>query len=170
MSHAKTIARTIFYQLLVLFAGISIGFITNADWVGWKYPIVTSSFYNAFFPVEFEDEGVLESLYKLGRIKIFAFNNRPKDFKIIEEAMCAEEWYWCKYSYEDERGNTVEAIDHTRIRWKPWEYYYNNNIDPVSAEEIKDYIENGDLNSRETDRAFKLLNEYKKKYMRRLSA
>ena len=57
MSHAKTIARTIFYQLLVLFAGISIGFITNADWVGWKYPIVTSSFYNAFFPVEFEDEG-----------------------------------------------------------------------------------------------------------------
>jgi hypothetical protein len=170
MSHTKTIARTIFYQLLVLFAGISIGFITNADWVGWKYPIVTNSFYNTFFPVEFEDEGVLESLYKIGQFKICAFNNYPKDFKIIEEAMCAEEWYWCKYSYEDERGNTVEAIDHTRIRWKPWEYYYNNNIDPVSEEELKDYIENGDLNSRETGRAFKLLNEYKQKYMRRLSA
>ncbi len=170
MSHTKTIARTIFYQLLVLFAGISIGFITNADWVGWKYPIVTNSFYNTFFPVEFEDEGVLESLYKIGQFKICAFNNYPKNFKILEEAMCAEEWYWCKYSYENESGNTVEAIDHTRIRWKPWEYYYNNNIDPVSAEELKDYIENGDLNSRETDRAFKLLNEYKQKYMRRLSA
>ena len=28
--------RTLFYQFLLLFVGASIGFITNAEWVGWK--------------------------------------------------------------------------------------------------------------------------------------
>lgn len=155
-----TVCRTLFYQFFLLFVGLSVGFLLNYEYIGWKYPIVHSSIYNTFFPIDFEDEGVLEWLYNQGQYKIFAFNNYPKDFKIIEQAMCAEEWYWCKYSYTDKNGNTQIAIDHIRIRWKPWEYYYEDEaFDPWSEEEMRKYIEEGSLNSRETDRAFRLRDE-----------
>ena len=168
MSNYTTVCRTLFYQLLLLFVGASIGFITNAEWVGWKFPIVSNSISNIFFPIDFEDEGVLESLYNMGQFKIFSFNNHPKDFKVIEQAMMAEEWYWCKYSYTDKDGNTKINIDHTRIRWKPWEYYFHNDINPIDTIKLREYIQEGTLNSRESDRAFKLRNEYTADYMQRL--
>ena len=121
-----TVCRTLFYQFFLLFVGLSVGFLLNVEYVGWKYPIVHNSIYNTFFPIDFEEEGVLDCLYNQGRFKISAFNGYPKDFEVIEEAMCAEEWYWVKYSYTDNNGNTRIAIDHVRIRWKPWEYYYEN--------------------------------------------
>lgn len=155
-----TVCRTLFYQFLLLFVGISIGFIVNAEWVGWKYPIIQTSIRNTFFPIDFEDEGVLRWLYNRGQFKILAFNAYPVDFKVIEEAMCAEEWYWCKYSYTDKNGDTKIKIDHTRIRWKPWEYYYEDEArTPWDVEEMKKYIKEGSLNSRETDRAFRLRDE-----------
>jgi hypothetical protein len=157
-----TVCRTLFYQFFLLFVGLSVGFLLNAEYLGWKYPIVHNSFYNTFFPIDFEDEGVLQWLYSRGQFKIFAFNAYPKDFKVIEEAIAAEEWYWCKYSYTDKNGNTKINIDHTRIRWKPWEYYYEDEaFDPWDVEEMKKYIEEGSLNSRETDRAWRLRDEMK---------
>ena len=76
--------------------------------------------------------------------------------------MAAEEWYWCKYSYTDKDGNTKINIDHTRIRWKPWEYYYDDEAREVwSEEEMREYIKEGSLNSRETDRAWRLRDEMK---------
>ena len=63
-----TVCRTLFYQFLLLFVGISIGFIINAEWVGWKYPIIQTSIQNTFFSIDFEDEGVLEWLYSTGRM------------------------------------------------------------------------------------------------------
>jgi hypothetical protein len=74
--------------------------------------------------------------------------------------MCAEEWYWVKYSYTDDNGNTKVAIDHVRIRWKPWEYYYEDEArEPVTPEELQKYLKEGTLNSRDTDRAFRLRDE-----------
>ena len=158
----KCILRTVFYQLLLLFVGASIGFITNAEYVGWKFPLLERSMNNIFFPIDFEDEGVMEWLYGQGQYKIWAFNDYPKDFKMIEEALAAEEWYWIKFSYTDENGNTRTKIDHTRIRWKPWEYYYDDESrKPITDEEMIDYLENGSLNSRDTDRAFRLRSEYR---------
>lgn len=154
-----TVCRTLFYQFFLLFVGLSVGFLLNAEYVGWKYPIVHNSIYNTFFPISFEDEGVLDWLYARGRFKINAFNGYPKDFKVIEEAMCAEEWYWVKYSHIDNNGNERINIDHVRIRWKPWEYYYNNDIEPMSEEDMKKYLIEGDLNSQETNRAFRLRDE-----------
>ena len=155
-----TVCRTLFYQFFLLFVGLSLGFILNVEYIGWKYPIVHNSIYNTFFPIDFEDEGVLDWLYGQGRFKISAFNGYPKDFKVIEEAMCAEEWYWCKYSYTDNNGNTKVAIDHVRIRWKPWEYYYEDEArEPVTQEELQKYLKEGTLNSRDTDRAFRLRDE-----------
>ena len=139
---------------------MSVGFILNAEYLGWKYPVVRTSIYNTFFPVDFEDEGVLEWLYNTGRMKIYAFNSYPQDFKVIEEAMAAEEWYWVKFSYTDENGDRKTKIDHIRVRWKPWEYYYEDEAREVwSEEEMRKYIKEGSLNSRETDRAWKLRDE-----------
>jgi len=155
-----TVCRTLFYQFFLLFVGLSVGFLLNVEYIGWKYPVVHNSIYNTFFPIDFEDEGVLKWLYNQGQFKICAFNGYPKDFKVIEEAMCAEEWYWVKYSYTDNNGNTGIAIDNVRIRWKPWEYYYEDEaMTPWDIEKIKEYIKEGSLNSRETDRAFKLRDE-----------
>ena len=155
-----TVCRTLFYQFLLLFVGISIGFIVNAEWVGWKYPIVQNSFYNTFYPIDFEDEGVLEFLYGRGRLKVFGVMGQYQDVEIIEEAMAAEEWYWVKFSHIDQNGERETTIDHVRIRWKPWEYYYEDEARiPWSEEDMKEYMENGSLNSRETDRAFRLRDE-----------
>ena len=157
----KCILRTLFYQFLLLFVGASVGFIYNAEYVGWKLPIVEKSVNNVFFPMDFEDEGVLQFLYGRGRLKIFGVMGKYKNVEIIEEAMAAEEWYWVKYSYTDNNGNTKIAIDHVRIRWKPWEYYYEDEaMSPMTDEELRDYIDNGSLNSRDTDRAFRLRDEY----------
>lgn len=158
----KCILRTLFYQFLLLFVGASIGFICNAEYVGWKLPIVERSVNNVFFPIDFEDEGVLEWLYKQGRFKIYCLHDYPQDFTVIEEAMAAEEWYWVKFSYKDENGNTKTKVDNTRIRWKPWEYYYEDEaMTPWTEEEMRDYINNGTLNSRDTNRAFRLRDEYR---------
>ena len=155
-----TVCRTLFYQFFLLFVGLSIGFILNVEYVGWKYPSVVSSIHNTFFPIDFEDEGVLQHLYKTGQYKIWAFNHYPKDFKVIEEAMCAEEWYWVKYSYTDKNGDTKINIDHTRIRWKPREYYYEDEARvPMTEESMRKYLKEGTLNSRDSDRAFRLRDE-----------
>ena len=158
----KCILRTLFYQFLLLFIGASIGFITNAEWVGWKFPVVEKSISNVFFPIDFEDEGVLQWLYGHGRLKIFGVMSKYQDIEIIEEAMAAEEWYWVKFSYTDQNGNRKTKIDHVRIRWKPWEYYYEDEARvPMTDEDLRDYIDNGTLNSRDTNRAFRLRDEYR---------
>lgn len=157
-----TVCRTLFYQFFLLFVGISIGFIVNAEWVGWKYPVIQTSFYNTFYPIDFEDEGVLNWLYGQGRLKIFGVMGEYRDVEIIEEAMAAEEWYWVKFSYTDENGNRKTKIDHIRVRWKPWEYYYEDEaMTPMTEEEMNRYINEGSLNSKETDRAFRLRDELK---------
>jgi hypothetical protein len=158
----KCILRTLFYQFLLLFVGASVGFICNAEYVGWKFPIIERSINNTFFPIDFNDEGVLQWLYNQGQFKIYCFNDRPSGFKVIEEAMAAEEWYWCKYSYTDSNGETKVKVDHVRIRWKPWEYYYEDEArEPWTDEDMRDYLENGSLNSRDTDRAFRLKDEFR---------
>ena len=156
----KCILRTLFYQFLLLFVGASIGFICNAEYVGWKLPIVERSVNNVFFPIDFEDEGVLQFLYGRGRLKVFGVMGQYQDVEIIEEAMAAEEWYWVKFSHTDKNGNKKTEIQNIRIRWKPWEYYYEDEaMVPWTDEDMKEYMKNGSLNSRDTDRAFRLRDE-----------
>ena len=120
-----TVCRTLFYQFFLLFVGLSVGFLLNAEYVGWKYPVVQNSIYNIFYPIDFEDEGVLNFLYGRGRLKVFGVMGKYKDVEIIEEAMAA----------------------------------FNKN--PMTDEEAAKYINEGTLNSRETDRAFRLRDELK---------
>ena len=55
----------------------------------------------------------------------------------------------------------VEKIDSTRVRWKTWEYYWTDPT-PSTEEEINKYLNEGTLNSKESDKALKLYNELKK--------
>lgn len=152
-----TILRTLFYQFLLIFIGISIGFICNAEWVGWKSEIVSKSVQKIFFPKEF-DEKTCEQIKKWGAFRVWAFNDRPQDFTIIEDGLLAEEFYIAKFSYTDKKGKTVQKIDNTKVRWKTWEYYYTDPT-PWNQEDINDYIKNGTLNSKESDKALRLMKE-----------
>lgn len=157
------VLRTLFYQFFFLFVAFTVGFLLNAEYVGWKSNVVIQSYNNIFNPIKFEDPGVLEQLYGIGRYKIFAFNGYPDNFKVIEEAMMAEEWYWVKYSYTVGKQEKLYInIDKHRIRWKPWEYYYDDaDMEAMTEAQIRQYIEEGTLNSRESDRAFRLMWELK---------
>lgn len=156
-----TVCRTLFYQFLVLFVGISIGFICNAEWVGWKSNLVSRSVKNIFFPIRYNEE-VAESIKNWGRFKIYSFNGNPVNFEVIEEGLLAEEWYVCKYQYRDVDNNLRERIDSVRVRWKTWESYYEDPT-PATEEELWDYLQNGSLNSRNSDKAFKLYEEKRRR-------
>ena len=152
-----TVARTLFYQFFLLFIGISIGFICNAEWVGWKSNLVERSFNNIFFPIEFNDN-TCQAVKNWGQLKLWGLYKQPSNFKILEDGLLGEEFYVAKISYTDENGRTVEKIDSVRVRWKTWEYYYTDP-EPWDMEDIEDYIENGTLNSHESDKALKLYRE-----------
>ena len=156
MSHFRTVCRTLFYQYLLLAVGFSVGFYFNAEWLGYKSPILNRSFNNIFFPVRFNDD-TLAKIKNWGAFKLWSLRNYPDNFEIIEDAVLAEEWYCAKFSYTDNMGVKRNDVESIRIRWKPWEYYYENNI--ATLQELQDYINNGSLNSNETDKALKLMKE-----------
>lgn len=154
MSYAKAVYRTLFYQLFVLLVGLSVGFILNAEYIGMKSRIISQSINNIFFPIKYTEE-VNTRLKNFGSFKLWATKRYPHDFKIIEEAIAAEEWYWAKYSYVY-NGKTITDIDCVRLRWKPWEYYYQED---KNMQELEEYWLHGDLNSKETDIAMRLSRE-----------
>ena len=73
--------------------------------------------------------------------------------------MLAEEWYWVKYSYTVGKEEKLHInIDKHRIRWKPWEYYFEEEaMETWTEAQMRQYIKEGTLNSRESDRAFRLM-------------
>lgn len=152
-----TVFRTIFYQFFILFIGLSIGFIINAEYIGWRSPIVNKSVKNIFFPTEFTEE-VCQQVKNWGKFRIFAFNDRPENFTVIEDGLLAEEFYIAKFTYTDDKGNTLEKIDKTRVRWKSWEYYYTGEC-TWTEKDLEDYKNDGTLNSIESDKFYKLLFE-----------
>lgn len=156
-----TVARTLFYQFFLIFIGISIGFICNAEWIGWKSNLITRSYTNIFHPVEF-DEKICQNVKNWGATRIWAELGEPKDFEVLEDAVAAEEFYIGKFKYTDVITGDIkiEILSH-RVRWKPWEYYWDDPK-PATEEEIWDYIENGTLNSEETDRALRLRKQRQK--------
>ena len=163
----KTFLRTLFYQLFLTFTIAAITFIVMPEQVGFRSMTLYMSYMNHFHPVEFER--ALPMLKAMGQFRIWVNNKTPKKFRVIEEAMCGEEWYWCKFEYVNSQGNLVTDIQSTRLRWKPWEYYYDLK-QPTTEEELREYLKDGSLNSRETDRAFKLMRELKARQNSRIEA
>lgn len=154
---ARVVFRTLFYQFFLLSVGLAIGFIINAEYVGWKAHLVNRSIKNIFYPVEMDDE-LCRNIKQFAAHRIWCEIGQPKNFIIIEEGLAAEEFYIAKVSYLNENNREVIDILSTRVRWKPWEYYYTDPT-PWTEEQAWDYIENGTLNSKETDKALKLRKE-----------
>lgn len=119
----KTVIRTLVYQYLGLFIGISIGFMLNAEYVGNRAPLVERSFKNIFYPVEYNQE-VENFLVDVGRSRIFfSLPNGSTNLKIIDDRMISDEQYFAKFSYNDPNGQHVLIEDYiSKINWKPWEY------------------------------------------------
>lgn len=119
---AKVVFRTIFYQWFILFVGISIGFIANAQWVGHKYLLVEKSIGHIFFPIEYTPE--LDNLIKsLAKYRLWCELGKPDDFKVHDEMLSDHEFYDADISYV-KNGKTVRKMEKTRVRWRPWEMYF----------------------------------------------
>lgn len=119
---AKVVFRTIFYHWFVLFIGIAIGFIANAQWVGHKYLLVEKSINNIFFPTEYTPE--LDELIKnFATYKMWCELGKPEDFKVLDGFLYDHEVYTAEVSFK-KNGEEVTKVAKTRVRWKPWEYYY----------------------------------------------
>lgn len=125
---AKTVFRTIFYQFFLLFVGLSVGFIANAEWVGMKSVLLERSFRNIFFPTKY-DESLEKAVKGWASYKVFVEAGRPEEFEIIDEnVFYNEEWYWCRYKYRDRSGEVKFDEATTRVRWKTWEQYYDYEV------------------------------------------
>lgn len=139
----KIFLRTIFYQFFLLFVGGSLGFIFNAEYVGWKSLIVERSFQNIFYPVPYDDR-VRQIILQFGAARLDQHVRRrdmsfPPGFQILEDDVIWEEFYIARYKYFDDNGQPVEKFFKTRVRWKPWEYYYEYHpADGAYKDEIED--------------------------------
>lgn len=119
---AKVVFRTIFYQWFILFVGMAIGFVANAQWVGHKYMLLEKSISHIFFPVEYTPE--LDNIIKsLATYKLWLELGMPEDFKVHDEMLSDHEFYVADVSYT-KNGEAFRKIDKTRVRWRPWEMYY----------------------------------------------
>jgi hypothetical protein len=124
----KTVARTLFYQFFLLFVGASLGFILNAEYVGWKSMLVEQSVENIFFPVQY-DARIEEALLGIGRMRLNLHHNddpfNDTGIEIVDEFIWGEEVYNVRYRYVEKEGEEPVLYDfRSRIRWKPWEYYF----------------------------------------------
>ena len=128
----KIIIRTLFYQFLLIFIGISFGFMLHANYWGNRAPIIQRSINHIFNPVEY-DKNIEEFLIKIGRKRLYITmmnedGNFPNLFEIIKnsEYIEGEEWYNCQYQHVNKEGKLDIYDFETRIKWKPWELYYPN--------------------------------------------
>lgn len=137
-----TVLRTLFYQFMLLFIGLCIGFIINPEWVGMKSILVNKSVNNIFFPLDYENDPQLKQFIKSwGAYKVYANIKYPAGFEIVDENIYYnDEWYWCRYKYLDENGLVKFDEATTRVKWKTWEYYYDYEI-LDTPEKIRQSIE-----------------------------
>jgi hypothetical protein len=142
----KTVIRTIMYQILILFTGLSIGFISHANYWGNRAPIIEKSVKNIFYPMEY-NENIEEFLLDIGRKRLFFENiaehgNLPELFEIIKDSeyIEGEEWYHCEYQYVEENGMLDIHEYRTRIKWKPWELYFPSAEDEEEIQEMVDKL------------------------------
>lgn len=124
----KTVLRTLFYQFFLIFIGLSIGFIMNAEYVGMKSLLVQKSVKNIFDPIEYDQQ--MERWVKgWGAFKVYSQKDKPEDFEIIDENVYYnDEWYWCRFKYKDKNGNIKIEEATARVKWKTWEYYYDYQV------------------------------------------
>lgn len=136
LSHTKIVIRTVFYQFLIIFIALSLGFISAPVYWGNRAPVINRSVEHIFFPIEY-DEQVEQFIIKIGRSRLYyetvtEFGSLPELFEIVKDSewIEAEERYHCEYQYIDKSGNLDVYKYVTRVKWKPWELYFPNPENP----------------------------------------
>lgn len=119
----KIIVRSIFYQWFILFIGMSIGFIANSEWAGYKYVLLERSIRNIFFPIEYNEQ-MEKFVIEMGQMRTWIDLGCPKKLDFFEEKVIGEEFYHARYECVDRNGKQHSGIAFHRIKWKTWEYYY----------------------------------------------
>jgi len=126
----KTTLRTVIYQFILLFIFVSCSFLINPLYWGNRAAIVSRSYRHIFDPVEFTPE-VEEFIKKIGRTRLYfdiisREGRTPPLFEIVSgsEFVENEEWFMCEYQYVNKKGELDVYEYRTRIKWKPWEFYY----------------------------------------------
>ena len=158
----KIVLRTLFYQVFILVCLGAFSFTAAPGWWGVKAMVAEMSFRNIFLPVSFEEACPKLKVY--GEWKMWRIHNCPDEFEVIDHAYMAEEFYWCKFSYKDEKGNKVIEIDHFRVRWKTWENYYEYETVDDAIDTYKELLESYDEPAvKESERAWKIRQEYQDK-------
>lgn len=117
----KTVIRTLVYQLVILFTGFSIGFLSYPQYWGQKTTVINRSIKNIFFHPKFDD--VKNSLINAGRLKTWAHLDFPENLNFSNEKMIGEDRYVCDYEYKINK-ETIKGSYETFIRWKSWEANY----------------------------------------------
>ncbi len=159
-------ARTLFYQVFVFMCLCVFSFTAAPGWWGVKAMVAEMSIRNIFFPVSFEE--ACPKLKQYAEWRMAAIHDYPDDFKVIEHAFLAEEFYWCKYQYKDKKGNKIVEIDHFRVRWKPWEYYYEYHTLEDSIDNYDDLMESFDnISTEESRKAWAIRQEWLRKQRER---
>lgn len=118
---AKTVVRTLVYQLLILFIGFSVGFAIYPQYWGEKAPVIQRSIGNIFFHPEFEE--VKNGLINVGRLRVWAYLDFPENLSFSNEKMVGEELYTCDYECKIGKEKVTGSYE-TFIRWKSWEAHY----------------------------------------------
>ena len=126
----KTTVRMLVYQALLLCIVVCLIFLMNPLYWGNRAVLVSESYKHIFDPIEFTPE-VEEFIKKIGRSRLFfetvsKEKRTPPLFEVIpgSENIENEEWYICEYQYVNRDGVLDVHSYRTRIKWKPWEFYY----------------------------------------------
>jgi len=119
-----TIARVFFYQMLMLFVGISIGLIMEPEYWGRRANLFSTFYEHAFEPIKYTNE-IEEILIGIGRRRVHITKHSPQHSVIIlDDCIENEEWYCAKLKIIDNNGNESFESFRDRIRWRPWEHHY----------------------------------------------
>jgi hypothetical protein len=131
----KIIIRTLLYHWLFLIVGLSVGFIINAEWLGYKSLLIERSINNIFFQESLTPD-LEKKIKEKALIKIYTSLGYPAEFEILGEVIYYnDEFYWCKYKFRDKNDKLVFGERTTRVRWKTWEYYYGSDKEKLDTNE-----------------------------------
>ena len=130
------VLRTLTYEFVILMAVLAGCVIYAPEYCGQKIAIIRNSYVHIFHRVEYND-GVRDELIGLGQLRFWAEmvadNPVGDSIKIKAVRIWCQEFYQVQYTYTDINGERKDGLYTTHIRWKPWEYGYQEGGEIISS-------------------------------------
>jgi len=125
----KIFLHTVVWRLLVISSALTLGFVINAEFVGWKSTATERFVKEKLFSIDYDAQ--IEELCKtLGRKQLIAElgNPSPDRLKIIKEEVANQESYSALFQFILPDGKQVLAVFQAKVRWKPADYDYSEDV------------------------------------------